>query len=112
MEEILPIALMALCFQPIASSACSRDSVSSNEFLGLSAVALALFRIGVGFALDWVLLLMLVSVPLVHFGVFLREVRYLKRKFRRPIPALPNDRSLGIGGVSEVCDSMGAVPTL
>jgi protein-S-isoprenylcysteine O-methyltransferase Ste14 len=47
----------------------------------LSAVALALFRIGVGFALDWVLLLMLVSVPLVHFGVILREVRYLKRKF-------------------------------
>ena len=24
---------------------------------------------------------MLVSVPLVHFGIILREVRYLKRKF-------------------------------
>jgi protein-S-isoprenylcysteine O-methyltransferase Ste14 len=43
--------------------------------------SLALFGIAIGFALDWVLLLMVVSVPLVHFGIILREERYLERKF-------------------------------
>ena len=46
--------------------------------------SLALVGIAIGFALDWVLLLLLllvVSVPLVHYGIILREERYLERKF-------------------------------
>ena len=46
--------------------------------------SLALLGIAIGFALDWVLLLLLllvVSVPLVHYGIILREERYLERKF-------------------------------
>jgi protein-S-isoprenylcysteine O-methyltransferase Ste14 len=43
--------------------------------------SLALFGIAIGFALDWVLLLMIVSLPLVHYGIILREESYLQRKF-------------------------------
>jgi protein-S-isoprenylcysteine O-methyltransferase Ste14 len=43
--------------------------------------SLALLGIAIGFALDWVLLLMIVSLPLVHYGIILREERYLERKF-------------------------------
>jgi protein-S-isoprenylcysteine O-methyltransferase Ste14 len=43
--------------------------------------SLALLGIGIGFALDWVILLLAVSLPLVHFGIILREERYLERKF-------------------------------
>ena len=43
--------------------------------------SLALLGIAVGFALDWVLLLLVVSLPLVHYGIILREERYLERKF-------------------------------
>jgi protein-S-isoprenylcysteine O-methyltransferase Ste14 len=43
--------------------------------------SLALFGIGIGFALDWVILLLVVSLPLVHYGIILREERYLERKF-------------------------------
>jgi protein-S-isoprenylcysteine O-methyltransferase Ste14 len=32
-------------------------------------------------ALDWVLLLLVLSLPLVHYGIILREERYLERKF-------------------------------
>jgi protein-S-isoprenylcysteine O-methyltransferase Ste14 len=43
--------------------------------------SLALLGIGIGFALDWVILLLVVSLPLVHYGIILREERYLERKF-------------------------------
>jgi protein-S-isoprenylcysteine O-methyltransferase Ste14 len=43
--------------------------------------SLALLGIAIGFAIDWVLLLMVVSLPLVHFGIIVREERYLERKF-------------------------------
>ena len=43
--------------------------------------SLALLGIAIGFALDWVLLLMVMSLPLLHYGITLREERYLERKF-------------------------------
>ena len=43
--------------------------------------SLALLGVAIGFALDWVLLLLVVSLPLVHYGIILREERYLERKF-------------------------------
>jgi hypothetical protein len=42
---------------------------------------LALLGIAIGFALDWVILLLAASLPLVHYGIILREERYLERKF-------------------------------
>jgi protein-S-isoprenylcysteine O-methyltransferase Ste14 len=41
----------------------------------------ALLGIAIGFALDWVILLLALSLPLVHYGVILREEHYLERKF-------------------------------
>ena len=43
--------------------------------------SLALLGVALGFALDWVILLLVVSLPLVHYGIILREERYLERKF-------------------------------
>lgn len=43
--------------------------------------SLALLGIGIGFALDWVILLLLLSLPLLHYGIILREERYLEGKF-------------------------------
>jgi protein-S-isoprenylcysteine O-methyltransferase Ste14 len=43
--------------------------------------SLALFGMGIGFALDWVILLLVVSLPLLHYGIILREEHYLERKF-------------------------------
>ena len=43
--------------------------------------SLVLFGIAIGFALDWVLLLLVVSLPLLHYGIILPEERYLERKF-------------------------------
>jgi protein-S-isoprenylcysteine O-methyltransferase Ste14 len=43
--------------------------------------SLALLGIAIGFALDWVILLLVASLPLVHYGIILREERYLARKF-------------------------------
>ena len=43
--------------------------------------SLALLGIAIGFALDWVILLLVVSLPLVHYGIIRREERYLERKF-------------------------------
>jgi protein-S-isoprenylcysteine O-methyltransferase Ste14 len=45
---------------------------------------LALLGIAVGFALDWVLLLTLASLPLLHYGIVLREEAYLETKFGEP----------------------------
>jgi protein-S-isoprenylcysteine O-methyltransferase Ste14 len=45
---------------------------------------LGLLGIALGFALDWVLLLTLASLPLIHFGIVLREEHYLERKFGEP----------------------------
>ena len=42
---------------------------------------IALLGIAIGCALDWAPLLSVLSLPLVHFGVILREERYLERKF-------------------------------
>jgi len=42
--------------------------------------SLALLGIAIGFAIDWVLLLIVVSLPLVHFGIIVREERYSERK--------------------------------
>ena len=43
--------------------------------------SLALLGIAIGFALDWVTLLLVASLPLVHYGIILREEHYLERKF-------------------------------
>jgi protein-S-isoprenylcysteine O-methyltransferase Ste14 len=43
--------------------------------------SLVLLGIAIGFALDWVLLLLVVSLPVLHYGIILREERYLERKF-------------------------------
>ena len=43
--------------------------------------SIALLGIAIGCALDWVLLLLALSLPLVHYGIILREERYLERKF-------------------------------
>jgi protein-S-isoprenylcysteine O-methyltransferase Ste14 len=43
--------------------------------------SLALLGIALGFSLDWALLLWLASLPLLHYGIVLREERYLERKF-------------------------------
>jgi protein-S-isoprenylcysteine O-methyltransferase Ste14 len=45
---------------------------------------LALFGIALGFALDWVLLLELASLPLIHYGIVLQEELYLETKFGEP----------------------------
>ena len=45
---------------------------------------LALLGIAVGFALDWVLLLTLASLPLLHYGIVRREESYLETKFGEP----------------------------
>lgn len=42
---------------------------------------IALFGIVLGFALEWTLVLLIVSLFVLHFGVILREERYLERKF-------------------------------
>jgi protein-S-isoprenylcysteine O-methyltransferase Ste14 len=42
---------------------------------------LALAGLAIGLALDWVLLLLVPSFLLLHFGVILREEQYLERKF-------------------------------
>jgi protein-S-isoprenylcysteine O-methyltransferase Ste14 len=42
---------------------------------------IVLLGIAIGCALDWVLLLLVLSLPLVHYGIILREERYLERKF-------------------------------
>jgi protein-S-isoprenylcysteine O-methyltransferase Ste14 len=43
--------------------------------------SLALLGIAIGFALDWVILLLVASLPLIHYGIILREERYLEGKF-------------------------------
>jgi len=43
--------------------------------------SIVLLGLAVGFSLDWVLLLLLLSIPLVHYGIILREERYLERRF-------------------------------
>jgi protein-S-isoprenylcysteine O-methyltransferase Ste14 len=43
--------------------------------------SLALLGVAIGFALDWVILLLVASLPLIHYGIILREERYLERKF-------------------------------
>ena len=43
--------------------------------------SLVLLGIAIGFALDWVLLLLVGSLPLLHYGIILPEERYLERKF-------------------------------
>jgi len=43
--------------------------------------SIALLGIAISCALDWVLLLLVLSLPLVHYGIILREERYLERKF-------------------------------
>jgi protein-S-isoprenylcysteine O-methyltransferase Ste14 len=43
--------------------------------------SLALLGIAIGFALDWVILLLATSLPLIHYGIIRREERYLERKF-------------------------------
>jgi protein-S-isoprenylcysteine O-methyltransferase Ste14 len=45
---------------------------------------LALLGIALGFALDWMLLLTLASLPLLHYGIVLREELYLETKFGEP----------------------------
>jgi protein-S-isoprenylcysteine O-methyltransferase Ste14 len=42
---------------------------------------LLLLGIAIGYALDWVLLFLALSQPIVHYGIILREERYLEEKF-------------------------------
>jgi len=42
---------------------------------------LAVLGLIVGLGLDWALLCFLASLPVLHFGVVLREERYLERRF-------------------------------
>jgi len=46
-----------------------------------SGGALAVFGVGLVFALDWLVLLILPSLVILHFGVVRREERYLEQKF-------------------------------
>jgi protein-S-isoprenylcysteine O-methyltransferase Ste14 len=46
--------------------------------------SLAFVGLAIACALDWVLLLLLPSLLLLHYGVILREERYLERKFGEP----------------------------
>jgi protein-S-isoprenylcysteine O-methyltransferase Ste14 len=43
--------------------------------------SIVLLGIAICCALDWVLLLLVLSLPLIHYGIILREERYLERKF-------------------------------
>jgi protein-S-isoprenylcysteine O-methyltransferase Ste14 len=43
--------------------------------------SIVLLGIAMGCALDWVPLLLVLSLPLVHYGIIRREERYLERKF-------------------------------
>jgi protein-S-isoprenylcysteine O-methyltransferase Ste14 len=43
--------------------------------------SIVLLGIAIGGALDWVLFLLILSLPLVHYGIILREENYLARKF-------------------------------
>jgi protein-S-isoprenylcysteine O-methyltransferase Ste14 len=45
---------------------------------------LAFMGLAIGLALDWVLLLLLPSFLLLHYGVIVPEERYLERKFGDP----------------------------
>jgi protein-S-isoprenylcysteine O-methyltransferase Ste14 len=44
-------------------------------------MALGVLGIVVGFALEWTFLVLIVGALVMHFGVVLREERYLERKF-------------------------------
>jgi len=37
--------------------------------------SLVLFGIAIGFAIDWILLLLILSLPLMHYGIVLPEER-------------------------------------
>ena len=53
--------------------------------------SLAAPRLAIGFALDWVLLLVVVSVPLVHYRIILREEALSGTQVRQRIPALQDE---------------------
>jgi protein-S-isoprenylcysteine O-methyltransferase Ste14 len=44
-------------------------------------MGLAVLGIAIGFALEWTLFVLVVGALIMHFGVVLREERYLERKF-------------------------------
>jgi protein-S-isoprenylcysteine O-methyltransferase Ste14 len=44
-------------------------------------MGLAVLGIVVGFAFEWTLVALIVGALVMHFGVVLREERYLERKF-------------------------------
>ena len=44
-------------------------------------MALAVLGIVIGYALEWTLIALIVGALVMHFGVVLREERYLERKF-------------------------------
>jgi hypothetical protein len=54
---------------------------------------MALLGIAIDCGLDWVPLLLALSVPLLHYGIILREERYLESKFGEEIPALQDQGS-------------------
>ena len=53
--------------------------------------SIALLGIAVGFALDWVLLLLVASLPLVHYGIILTRGALSGTQVRRRIPALQDE---------------------
>jgi hypothetical protein len=55
--------------------------------------SIVILGIAMGCALDWALLLLVPSLPLVHYGTSLREERYLETEVWRRIPALQEEGS-------------------
>jgi hypothetical protein len=55
--------------------------------------SLALLGVAIGFTLDWLLLLLVVSLPLIHYGIILREEQLSGTQVRRRIPALQDEGS-------------------
>jgi protein-S-isoprenylcysteine O-methyltransferase Ste14 len=52
----------------------SRNPIYVGGSIMVAGIALA-------FALDWVMLLFVASLPLLHFGIIAREERYLEKRF-------------------------------
>jgi len=54
------------------------DYVRNPMYVGL---AFLLAGLGIGFASDWTLVMLVVAALVIHFGVVKREERYLEAKF-------------------------------
>lgn len=66
----------ALCLVETWPYTISRNPMYLGGSVGLVALSL-------GFSLYWILVLLLISLPILHFGVVRKEERYLEQKFCR-----------------------------